>query len=102
VNHYQPLIKSTARSDLFDIPRGKRDELRRVLKDVAATEQPTHHPKIKQLEGQPGLFRVRTGGYRAICALEKPYLLILCVGPRDSVYNNVDELEAPTNVPQSV
>jgi len=95
---YRPLIEVSAQGDLYDLPREDRSDLRRTLKDVAATKQPTHHPKAKQLEGQPGLFRVRVGNVRAICELEKPNLLIRRVGERKTVYEDIDELTQAATV----
>jgi len=89
---YQPLIELTARRELHTLPVEERRELRAVLKDVAATEQPSHHAKAKQLQGQPGMFRVRTGNCRAVCTLRKPALLILKCGKRKEVYDDLDEI----------
>jgi len=92
---YKPLIDRSARRNLHSLPREERNDLRETLKDVARREEPTHHPKVKQLEGQPGLFRVRVGGVRAVCSLQKPYLYILKVGERSTVYNDIDDIEIP-------
>jgi len=90
---YQPMIQVSARSNLHNLPWETRNALRRVLKDVASNEQPTHHEKAKQLQGFEDIFRVRVGEARAICKLDKPCLLILKVNTRDSVYDDIDELD---------
>jgi len=92
---YDPLIEVSAERDLYALPSEERDALRSVLKDVAERKEPSSHPKTKSLEGQPGLFRVRVGDVRAICALQKPRLYILKVGKRNGVYESVDDLEVP-------
>jgi len=90
---YQPLIEVSARRSLHALPRRERAELRRVLKDVAATKQPSHHAKAKQLQGFEHIFRIRVGATRAVCKLDKPHLLILKIGKRRTVYNDIDELD---------
>jgi len=90
---YEPLIEVSARRDLYALPREERDKLRRVLKDVAEREQPTHHEKTKNLQGFEQVFRVRCGNTRAVCKLEKPNLLILRVNTRDKVYDGIDDLD---------
>lgn len=90
---YDPLIEVSARRDLNGLPPEERETLRRVLKDVAATEQPTHHPKVKPLSGFREVFRVRVSDARAVCKLDKPYLLILRVDKRSCVYDDIDELD---------
>lgn len=87
---YEPLLHRTAERELDELPRGDRERLTSVLRDVAQTRSPTQHQKVRDLEGQDGLFRVRVGDLRAICALEKPSLLILKVGYRKEVYECVD------------
>lgn len=90
---YQPLLHTTAERELQQLPRADRERLTDVLKDVAATREPSRHEKARDLEGQPGMFRVRVGDVRAICTLEKPSLLILRVSHRSDVYEKVDELD---------
>jgi len=92
---YDPLIRVSARRDLYGLPREERNALRRVLKSVARKEQPSHHPKAKPLEGFGDLFRVRTGDVRAVCKLACPHLLILKCGKRNGVYDDMDDLEVP-------
>jgi len=92
------MIQASARSNLYDLPWESRNELRRVLKDVASREQPSHHEKAKQLQGFEGIFRVRVGDARAVCKLDKPCLLILKVDTRDSVYDDIDELNTAVTV----
>lgn len=89
---YNPMLHVSAKRELYDLPATERAELRAVLKEVAAEEQPSHHPKSKPMVGQPGIFRVRVGNCRAICTLQKPDLLILAVGKRNGVYESVDEV----------
>jgi len=90
---YDILIEVSARRSLNALPREDREPLRTVLKDVARTEQPSHHPKAKPLQGFSQIFRVRVGDARAVLKLDKPSLLILRVGKRRTIYNDIDELD---------
>jgi len=92
---YDILIEVSARRSLNALPREDRESLRTVLKDVARTEQPSHHPKAKPLQGFSQIFRVRVGDARAVCSLQKPHLYILKVGQRSTVYNDIDDVEMP-------
>jgi len=91
---YDILIEVSARRSLNALPRKERESLRTVLKDVAQTKQPSHHPKAKPLQGFSEIFRVRVGDARAVCKLDKPNLLVLRVGKRRTVYNDIDELDS--------
>lgn len=89
---YNVLLDRKAERALNNLAPKAKADVRKLLKDVATQEQPSHHQKAKQLQGQPGMFRVRTGNYRAICELDKPDLLVYRVGKRKHVYDDVDEL----------
>ena len=89
---YQPMLHTTAERELHNLSDDQREELTTLLKDVCTYQQPTTHAKVRQLEGQDKLFRVRTGDVRAICRLEKPNLMIIKCGERSTVYNDVDTI----------
>lgn len=91
---HQPLLHVSARRELHSLPTHDRRELRRVIKDVAASPQPSHHEKCKQMEGQPEVFRIRTGDCRAVCTLQKPALYVLRIGKRNGVYQEIDTVIA--------
>lgn len=90
---YTPLLHRSAERELSELPTGDQKRLKSVLQDVAHTREPTQHKKVRELEGQAGLFRVRVGNLRAICTLEKPDLLILKVSPRQDAYENIDAID---------
>jgi len=90
--HYQIQLHTTAERELNDLPQSDRDALTSALRDVAERRQPTQHTSVKHLEGQPGLWRVRAGNARAICTLQKPSVIVLRCGPRESVYDDVDSV----------
>jgi len=92
---YDPLIKVSAQRELYSLPREERNALRRVLKNVARKEQPSHHAKAKSMAGFGDLFRVRVGDVRAVCVLRSPHLLILRCGKRNGMYDDIDEIEVP-------
>lgn len=96
---YEPVLHVKAERELNALPSDERDRLTSLIKDVAAEREPTTHPRARHLEGQRGLFRLREGNVRAICALDKPALKVLCVGERDSVYENIDEVDQRLETP---
>jgi mRNA-degrading endonuclease RelE of RelBE toxin-antitoxin system len=90
---YNLRVHTTAKRELSGLTDTQRERLTDTLTAVAEHRQPTQHDAVRMLEGQPGLFRVRAGDCRAICSLEKPFLLVLRCGHRNSVYDNVDEMD---------
>jgi len=90
---YKPTLHPTANRELNQLAPNERDRLTDALTSVAEHREPTSHPKTKSLEGQDGLFRVRVGDVRAVCALCKPELRILRVGYRSDVYEIIDEID---------
>jgi mRNA-degrading endonuclease RelE of RelBE toxin-antitoxin system len=91
---YNLLIAQQAKRSLGNLPDEPQESLHAVLEDVAASEQPTHHAKAKQMGNQRGMFRIRVGDYRAVCELDKPDLLVHRVGKRPNVYDSVDDIRA--------
>lgn len=89
---YEPVLHVKAQRELQALPDDSRDRITSLLKDIASYESPTTHSKCRHLEGHKQLFRVREGGVRAICKLEKPQLLILKIGERDTVYDGIDDI----------
>lgn len=90
---YQPVLHTTAERELNSLPQEDAGRLKSLIKDICEYREPTQHQKIRHLEGQDGLFRLREGGVRAILALEKPNLVVLKVGKRDSVYDDIDDID---------
>lgn len=90
---YEPTIHRSAKRELEQLPSDDKDRLTGVIADVAQERQPSGHEKAEALEGQPGLFRVRVGDYRAVLELSKPELQVIAVGHRSSVYDCVDSLD---------
>jgi mRNA-degrading endonuclease RelE of RelBE toxin-antitoxin system len=90
---YHPVLHRTAKRELDDLDASDRERLTDVFKDVAETRSPTTHEKVRQLEGQTDLFRVRVGTVRAICTLQKPELRILRIGHRQNVYDVIDGID---------
>lgn len=95
---YEPVIHATARRELDDLDDATADALTDAIVAVAERRQPSDHPKVKPLEGQPGLLRVRSGDVRAILELKKPELRVLRVGHRETVYDCVDDEVAKRRV----
>jgi len=89
---YQLTCHPTAQRELTQLPSDARDRLTSILQEVAEQREPSSHQRARHLEGQPGLFRVRSGDYRAICTLDKPNLKVVKIGERAGVYDDVDDL----------
>ena len=87
---YDLVLHETAEREYRDLEPEQQGKLKSILEDVATTEVISQHSKVKHLEGQPGMFRVRTGQLRAIVTLEKPELRILKVGTRRKMYQDID------------
>jgi mRNA-degrading endonuclease RelE of RelBE toxin-antitoxin system len=90
---YEPLLHRHAEREFESLKEDEQDRLADVIHSVAEERQPTSHSKTKELEGQRGLFRIRVGDLRAICSLEKPQLLVLAVGKRKEVYEDIDSID---------
>lgn len=91
---YELLIHTTARRELDQLDDADRERLTDTLAAVARQRQPTQHDSVRMLKGQPGLFRVRVGDTRAVCSLSKPNLLVLRVGYRKEVYDDIDDVDS--------
>jgi len=90
VPSYRLQIHTTAKGELADLPSDHRDRLADTLQAVAREREPTSHEAVRPLEGHRDLFRVRVGDVRAICELEKPSIYVIKIGPRKSVYENIN------------
>lgn len=90
---YEPTIHRSAKRELEQLPSDGKERLTSAIADVAQEREPSGHEKAEALEGQPGLFRVRVGDYRAVLELAKPELRVLRCGHRSSVYECVDSLD---------
>lgn len=96
---YDPILHVKAQRELNTLPSEDRARITSLIKDVAEEREPTTHPRARHLEGQQGLFRLREGDVRAICALSKPNLAVLKIGERDSVYENIDDVDERLETP---
>jgi len=80
------IYKKAASKAMKKMPAGIRRRLERELQAVADDPE-NYHGDWKQLQGSP-YWRLRVGGYRAICAVDSGELtiLVLKVGARGDVY----------------
>ena len=90
---YDLQIHTSAKRELDALPHAERERLTDTIADVAECRKVTDHASVRMLEGQDGLYRVRTGDLRAILCLDKPKLLVAKVGKRKNVYENIDEID---------
>lgn len=90
---YQPVLHTTAERELNSLPDSDESRITSLIKDVCQHRQPSQHSKIRHLEGHKGLYRLREGNVRAILTLEKPELVVLKVGKRDGVYDDIDDID---------
>lgn len=90
---YQIQLHPTAQRELDGLSGDSTENITSTIQSVAETECPSTHSAVKHLDGQQGLFRIRAGKVRAIATLEKPELLILKIGKRNTVYRYIDDIE---------
>lgn len=83
-----------AANELDRIPEDARSELIDMAYDAATHRQPSEHQNAKLMRDGNGLFRLRYGDYRALCALDSPRLVVLAAGPRKDIYDRTDEAKA--------
>ena len=91
---YETSIHTTAKRELNDLDADERDRLTDAIVEVAEHRKPTEHSSVRPMTGQDGLFRLREGDLRAVCKLLKPEIVVLKVGKRKDVYENIDEVES--------
>jgi len=96
---YEPILHVKAERELNNLDQNDRSRLTSLIHDVCGEREPTQHPRARHLEGQQGLFRLREGDVRAICALSKPNLAVLKIGERSDVYENIDEVDQRLETP---
>lgn len=99
VAQYKPVLHVKAERELNELDESDRSRLTSLIHDVCSEREPTQHSRARHLEGQEDLFRLREGDVRAICALDKPELKVICVGKRDSVYENIDDVDQRLETP---
>ena len=80
------IYKKAASKAMKKMPSGIRQRLERELQAVASDPE-NYRGDWKRLQGSP-YWRLRVGGYRAICAVDSGELVILVlkVGARGDVY----------------
>lgn len=94
---YQLTAHERAKAELDAIPESEKTSIIAILEEAAQQRQPSDHPNVKLLRGENGLFRVRSGTFRAIATLDKPALKVLKVDRRETVYNAIDEAKGRLN-----
>lgn len=80
-----------ARHELDQVPEEPRQALVDLAYDAATFREPSSHPNAELLNGRGGLFRLRAGDYRAICGLDKPAVVLVAAGRRETVYDGLDD-----------
>ncbi|MCH8167622.1 MAG: type II toxin-antitoxin system RelE/ParE family toxin [Proteobacteria bacterium] len=66
--------------------RAARQALRQAIEALA--QQPYPHG-VRKLRGDPGLWRIRVGGWRVVYTVEDDVLLVLMIGGRGDVYERL-------------
>jgi Cytotoxic translational repressor of toxin-antitoxin stability system len=92
VTSYDVQLHTRASDELSKLPTDTRERLTDTLVDVAGTRQPATHTRVKHMDGDFNLMRVRAGDYRAVIALRQPDLLVLRVGKRDKIFREKSDL----------
>jgi len=90
MTRYEPVIHESAQRELNDLPTDQRERLTDAIADAAGRRKPSSHEKVRQMETETSLLRVRAGEVRAVVELQSPELRVLRVGHRRDVYDNVD------------
>ena len=83
---YELKYKRAALKSMSKLPKHVRLKIATELEAIALDPY-SYQGHWRQLSGSPH-WRLRVGGYRAICAIEKNVLLliVLNVGPRGDIY----------------
>ncbi len=83
---YQVVYKKAAIKTLARIPKGVRSKMTDTL-ELIAEDPKAYQGDWKRLSGSP-YWRLRVGGYGAICDLQEDQLVLLVVnaGPRGDIY----------------
>lgn len=85
--HYNIRVHPGADRELTTLREHRdTDAFETCIGEVSRERQPKRHAAVEAVENDDHLLRVRQGDLRALCALAKPYLLVLAVGKRDTFY----------------
>jgi mRNA-degrading endonuclease RelE of RelBE toxin-antitoxin system len=79
------LIPPAVFKQLAAMPKADARRLLARLEKIAAAPR-APHPNVVQLVGEPGVFRVRQGDWRAVVSLEEGDLIVDRVAHRREVY----------------
>lgn len=83
------LVHRRVESDeLADVPSDVRERITDAVREAAALEGPSHHPKIRCLAGHRDLYRLRVGDYRAILDTDLGRVRVLKVAHRQDAYTD--------------
>ena len=89
---YRIKLHQSVERDLGKLDSEARETVTDVLSSVAACRKPTDHPSCEFLSGWTHIYRVRADRYRIIVQLDQPDLLVLELGKRRTVYDNLDTI----------
>ncbi|WP_019989686.1 type II toxin-antitoxin system RelE family toxin [Rudanella lutea] len=86
--HYTVQFDETALSDLKSLPKQAQAQILKAAKKLVQLARPSGS---RQLKGYEKLYRLRTGDYRIIYAIENDILtvLIVAIGDRKQVYEDL-------------
>ena len=79
------LIPPRVVKQLTGMPKADVERLLKRLKEIAAAPEATH-PSVIALAGEPGVFRLRQGDWRAVYAIEDGDIVLERVMHRREVY----------------
>ena len=82
---YQIRLTSAAQKDLMGFDEPARTQIRNAIRTLADNPRP---PGAIKIEGFKGLYRLRSGAYRIVYAIQDSQLVILvtAVGDRKNIY----------------
>ena len=96
MGQYTIQLHRDAKQTLKGLDADTRKRVEDTLTEVSHSRQPTNHAKCEVLSNnhKEVLYKIRVGEYRAIAQLDRPNLLILKLGQRNGMYQDVDDIYA--------
>ena len=79
------IFELVARTELKALPRREADRLLAALEQVAA-EYPKRLSFTTEMQGEPGMWRLRKGDYRAIFRITGRAIEVVAIGHRKGIY----------------
>jgi mRNA interferase RelE/StbE len=83
---YRLEYSRAAARDLIQLPVGTR-RVKRKLAQLTRRPREREMANVKKLKGDPGLYRLRVGDWRAVYTIDRQVINIIRIQSRGGVYN---------------